>query len=291
MAGREEGRLVQTQQTGTRSFNYDVAEALAPTWEARREDIEQITAPVRRWLIDALGPGPGETVLELAAGVGDTGFEAARMIGEDGRLISSDFSPAMVDAARRRGAELGLGNVDYRVLDAERIALDADSVDGVLCRYGYMLMDDPAAALSETRRVLRPRGRLALAVWGPPERNPFFAIAGTVLVRQGHLPPPDPSEPGIFFLAGEERLSALLAQAGFRGVRIEHVPVGFAFPDLDAYLALVSDTAGPVAMALRGLSAGEREALTGAVADACRPFFREDGYAFPGLTIVAMASA
>ena len=78
----------------------------------------------------------------------------------------------MVDAARRRGAELGLENVDYRVLDAERMDLPDASVDGVLCRYGYMLMADPAAALAETRRVLKPGGRLSFAVVGAPEQQP-----------------------------------------------------------------------------------------------------------------------
>jgi ubiquinone/menaquinone biosynthesis C-methylase UbiE len=66
-------------------------------------------------------------------------LDAAAVVGEQGRLISTDFSAAMVAAARRRGAERGLGNVESRVMDAERIELEADSVDGVLCRFGYML--------------------------------------------------------------------------------------------------------------------------------------------------------
>jgi ubiquinone/menaquinone biosynthesis C-methylase UbiE len=144
-------------------------------------------------MITELAPRPGDTVLELAAGVGDTGFEAAAILGDGGRLISTDFSPAMVEAARRRGAELGLQNVEYRVMDAERLELDPNSVDGVLCRYGYMLMPDPAAAFAETRRVLRPGGRLVLAVWGAPERNPFFSIMAMNLVQRGHIPPPEPS--------------------------------------------------------------------------------------------------
>ena len=106
-------------------------------------DLEDVSAPVRQWLLTELAPRPGDTVLELAAGVGDTGFEAAAIVGERGRLLSTDFSPAMVEAARRRGNELGVENVEYRVMDAERIELDADSVDGVLCRFGYMLMADP----------------------------------------------------------------------------------------------------------------------------------------------------
>ena len=99
---------------------YEVAQTIAPGWERQRARIETIVAPVRAWMLGELAPEPGDTVLELAAGVGDTGFEAAAIIGERGRLLSTDFSPEMVDAARRRGAELGLGNVDHRVLDAER---------------------------------------------------------------------------------------------------------------------------------------------------------------------------
>jgi SAM-dependent methyltransferase len=128
---------------------YEIAEAIAPTWERRRAEVEEVSTPVREWMLRQLRPREGDTVLELAAGVGETGFEAAGIVGEHGRLITSDFSPAMLDAARRRGTELGVKNVEYRVIDAERIKLDADSVDGVLCRFGYMLMADPAAALAE----------------------------------------------------------------------------------------------------------------------------------------------
>ena len=114
-------------------------------------------------MLKALGPEPGQTILELAAGTGETGFAAARAIGPDGRLISTDFAPEMVAAARRASERLGLANVEHREMDAERMDLDDDSVDGVLCRWGYMLMADPATALAETRRVLRP-ARAAVAV-------------------------------------------------------------------------------------------------------------------------------
>jgi len=107
----------------------------------------------------------------------------------------------MLAAARRRWSELGLANVEYRVIDAEHVDLDTDSEDGVPCRFGYMLLADPAAAFAETRRVLRPDGRAALAVWAPPERNPFFTAIMMVLVQRGHLNPPEPNGPGPFALA------------------------------------------------------------------------------------------
>ena len=269
---------------------YEMAEAIAPGWERWRARIEDVTAPVRAWMLAELAARPGDTVLELAAGAGDTGFEAAAVLGERGRLISTDFSPAMLDVARRRAAELGLGNVDCRLMDAERVELDAGAVDGVLCRFGYMLMPDPAAALAETRRVLRPGGHLALAVWGAPERNPWITIGFGLLVEHGHLPPPDPGDPGPFAMADDEGTRALLADAGFPSVRTEEIPVRFAFRDLDDYTTFSTDTGGPAALALRGMPEHEREALRAQLHAAFAPFEAGGRYELPGVALAAVAS-
>jgi len=274
-----------------RSAMYEIAEVIAPTWERRRAEVEEVSRPVREWMVRELGPRDGDTVLELAAGLGETGFDAGAMVGHRGHLISSDFSPAMLDAARRRGAERSVGNVEYRVIDAERIELDDDSVDHVLCRFGYMLMADPAAALAETRRVLRPGGRLTLAVWGPPERNPFFAILGINLTTRGLIPPPEPPPaPGLFNMASAERTTALLNGAGFVDVRTEEVPVRFRLRDLDEYIGLVADTAGPLGLALRGLSDPELADVKAEVEESFGRFAAGTGYRLPGLTLCALAS-
>ena len=268
---------------------YEIAEAIAPGWERWRARIEETTTPVREWMLRELAPRTGDRVLELAAGAGDTGFEAASIVGERGRLISTDFSPAMVEVARRRGAELGLANVDYRVMDAERVELDADSVDGVLCRFGYMLMPDPSAALAETRRVLRPGGRLALAVWSAPERNPWITIGFGLLVERGHMPPPEPGAASPFAMASEEQTRALLEGAGFTAVRTEEIPVRFAFRDIDDYTTFTTDTGGPAALVLRGLPEDEREALKTQLGAAFAPFGGDGGYELPGVALTAVA--
>jgi ubiquinone/menaquinone biosynthesis C-methylase UbiE len=115
---------------------------MAPGWHARREEMRQWSHPISQWMIRKLDPQPGDTLLELAAGLGDTGLMAARRVGESGRIIITDFAPEMVAAARRRAQEVGVENAEFRTLDAERMDLEADSVDGVLCRWGYMLMID-----------------------------------------------------------------------------------------------------------------------------------------------------
>jgi SAM-dependent methyltransferase len=275
---------------GYRRTSHEVWQAMAPGWERWRAQLADALTPVREWLIGELGAQPGETVLELGAGTGETGFEAAAILGQDGRLLSTDFSAEMVEVARRRGTELGLGNVDYRVIDAERIELDSRSVDGVLCQSIYMLAAEPAAALAETRRVLRTGGRLALSVWGAPERNTWASIAGMILVERGHMPPPEPGAPGVFSMASDERTRGLLDGAGFGSVRTEEVPVRFAFQGLDDYEQWVIDVTGPFAIVVRGLPEDERGVLRARLREAFAPFATDSGYELPGVALCAIAS-
>jgi ubiquinone/menaquinone biosynthesis C-methylase UbiE len=263
---------------------------MALGWGEWAAEMEGANAPVRAWLLRELDPRPGDTMLELSAGAGETGFEIARLLGDDGRLISSDFASEMVDVAQRRGNELGLRNVEYRVIDAERIELPDDSVDGVLCRYGYMLVADPARAFAETRRVLRPGGRLALAVWSSAEDNPWASIAGRLLVERGQLRPPEPGAPGIFALADEDRLRMLLSAAGFTSVRVEQVPITFRFPNVDDYVAWATNTAGALAMVLRGFDESQRAAFAADLDELFAPFAAEGEYRFPGVALCAAAS-
>jgi ubiquinone/menaquinone biosynthesis C-methylase UbiE len=153
----------------------------ASKWYEQRSPMLAASRPIHEWLVQHLEPSDGLRVLEIAAGPGDTGFLAAERLGA-GRLVSTDLAPSMVDAARRRGAELGVTNADYQVLDAQAMDLGDASFDGVICRWGFMLMPDPAAAFRECRRVLVPGGRLVFAVFTGPDENPFASIPARILV-------------------------------------------------------------------------------------------------------------
>src|SRR3954452_12965488 len=158
----------------------------AKAWEAHAEQMRRATMPVSQWMIDAIGPQPGDSLLELAAGPGETGFLAAELIRPGGTLICSDVSPEMLSVAQRRAEELGLDNVRFKQIDADSsIDIEAASIDGVLCRWGYMLMADPNTALRETRRVLKPGGRVALAAWAAADDNPWVSILGRELTARG----------------------------------------------------------------------------------------------------------
>jgi ubiquinone/menaquinone biosynthesis C-methylase UbiE len=273
-----------------RRTSYEISQAIAPGWERWRARLETAMTPVRMWMVGELAAKPGATVLELAAAAGDTGFQVAKELGDDGRLISTDFSPAMLDVGRRQAAELGIRNVDFRVMDAESLELGTNLVDGVLCRFGYMLMADTAAALTETRRVLRPGGHLALAVWAAPERNPFVTVIVSSLVERGHVPPLGESLPTPFSMASPDRTRALLEGAGFSVLTVDEIPIEFRFRDVDEYVSFMSDTTGPIAIALQKLSAQDRKTVAATVENVLGTFETNGEYAIPGAVLVAAAS-
>jgi SAM-dependent methyltransferase len=237
-------------------------------WEERREWLLEITGSVNDWIVEQIDPQPGQTILDIAAGTGDLGFAAAERVGDGGRVITTDFAPDMVEAARRNGERRGLANVEYQVMDAERMPLGDDSVDSVVSRWGYMLMADPAAALAETRRVMRDGGTLGFAVWQTPDRNPWAAIPGMTLVQRGHMPPPEPGAPGIFAMGDRDRVAELVTGAGFADLRIEELTFEWRYAGSELW-DMLNRLAGPMAAVIKELTVLEqqetREAIEGAL--------------------------
>lgn len=258
---------------------------MAAGWEDRNEWMIRVTAPVSEWIVDHADPRPGSTILEVAAGPGDLGFRVAERIGDAGRLISTDFAPQMVDTARRLGTARGIENVEHRVLDAERMDLEDGSVDGVVCRWGFMLMADPPAALRETRRVLRDGAPLAFAVWATPDRNPWAAVPAMTLVQLGHMPPPEPGAPGIFAMGDPDRIRELVTGAGFDEPQIDAIEFEFRYSDADDVWGSLVGLAGPFAAVIEKLDEGERDATRAAIMESLAPFRNEDGsYAAPAMS-------
>jgi ubiquinone/menaquinone biosynthesis C-methylase UbiE len=264
----------------------DIGDFVAAAWERHRELLFEGQRQVSEWLVDEIDPEPGQTILELAAGPGETGFLAAERIGADGHLISTDVSPGMVDAARRGAEARGLGNVEFRVMDAQHIELPDDSVDAVLSRFGVMLMSEPGTALREANRVLEDGGRLAYVVWGPPDRNPWLTVLVGAVLQTGHAPPGDPFGPGgVFSLAEPDANRALLEGAGFSDVRIEEIPGAMRYDDFDHYWNVQSSVSGPLAVLIASLPAGDVDAIKGVLEPSVKPFSTEDGLRIPSLAI------
>jgi len=263
----------------------------AKGWEARADWFRAATMPVSAWLVEALDPQPGATVLELAAGIGDVGFLAAELLKPGGALITSDFAPEMLAAAQRRAAQQGIDNVRFRQMDAN-LPLDqpAASLDGVLCRWGYMLLNDGEDALRETRRVLKQDGRVALAVWCPPERNQWSAAGVRVLAARG-LTERLGAGPGQFNWSPAGELEEHLAAAGFVDYRSEEIDFALRYDSVDGWWVAMTQVSSIVAAVDERIDHATRSDVLADLERAAEPFLQaDDSLVIPAAARVAVAT-
>jgi SAM-dependent methyltransferase len=265
----------------------------AAGWDAHAAQFNRDAMAVTSWMVDALAPQPGHVLLELAAGTGDVGLLAAETVRPGGELIVSDFVPEMLSAAQRRAEALGLDNVRFKQIDADLpFDIPAAGLDGVLSRWGYHLLADPEAALRETRRVLRPGGRLALSAWTGPEENPWTWLPQRALIERGLIEAADPGAPGQFAWAPEGLIAEQLDAAGFVEHRVEPLEFTQRFPSLQDWWDAQTARSMRTADAVRGLDADTRAAVLDELSEAVAPYASGDGaLAFPARTWVAAAEA
>jgi ubiquinone/menaquinone biosynthesis C-methylase UbiE len=179
-------------------------DSVAPGWESNAEFVDGHLAAATDLLLEGLGVGPGDEVLELACGPGGAGLAAAELVGPDGRVVLADVAAAMVDVAARRAA--GLVQIETMVCDQAAIAAPGVSFDAALTRHGLMFATDPAAAVAEAVRVLRPGGRYGAITWGPRESNPWLGIILDSVGEQFGVAFPPPGVAGPFSLDEPEKL-------------------------------------------------------------------------------------
>ncbi len=267
-------------------------ERAASGWEARRAAMQESAAPVSQALVDRLDPSAGDIVVEVAAGLGDTGLLAAERVVPDGRVLLTDGAEAMVDAARRNIEARGITNAEARVMEAEWLDLSAATVDRLLSRWGYMLLSDPEAALRDARRVLRPGGRIALAVWAPIAENPWIGVTQSALLERGLAQQPAPGAPGMFALAAPGAVDELLGAAGFSDVGVEPVDFSWRAESRDAWWEHQRQISISLGALLERLTPAEHYELRDAIDAGYAPYVAEDGsLALPARALVAWADA
>lgn len=261
--------------------------SVAPAWGEHAEYADARGAAVTRRMLELSAPRPGERVLELACGAGGVGLAAAEWVAPGGEVVLSDVVPEMTTIAAARAAARGLGNVTTRVLDLERIEEPDGSYDVVLCREGLMFAPDPARAAREIRRVLRPGGRVALAVWGPRDRNPWLGAVLDAVGAQLGAPVPPPGVPGPFSLGDSDELAALLSGAGLSDVSVGELPAPLRAASFDEWWERTSALAGPLAKVLASLSDDALDAVRARARAAIGAYETPDGLELPGVTLLA----
>jgi ubiquinone/menaquinone biosynthesis C-methylase UbiE len=264
---------------------------VADRWAEHADYVDERSAQLTAEMLDRVALAPGHRVLELACGPGGAGLAAAALVVPGGEVVLSDVAVEMTLVAAARARTRGLTNISVRVHDLEHIDEPDASYDVVLCRDGLMLVPDPACAAREIQRVLRPGGRVALAVWGPRKRNPWLSIMFDAVSAQFGCPVPPDGIPGPFSLEDADKLAALLIESGVSRVEVSEVSVPLRAGSFEEWWTGRCDLAGPLTKILASAPLAARAAIEARAREATRPYETRDGLEFPGVALIAAGSA
>lgn len=256
-------------------------------WEKYRDTIRGMFAPVTQALIkDAAITAPA-VVLDVAMGPGEPTLSIAQRIGSQGRVVGTDPVPEMVEAARREGNRQGLRNASFEVAFAESLPFPPDSFDAVVSRFGVMFFASPVDSFREWLRVLKPNGRIAVAVWHFAEKNPFHYVVAQVVQRYVHSPPPAPDSPDAFRFASPGKLQAVLSAAGVAATSERLLRFSIqASMSVEKFWTLRSEMSEKLRTKLATLSQEQVAALKGEVIDALTAYASDRGVSFPAEVLI-----
>jgi SAM-dependent methyltransferase len=240
--------MTDAPASNTDQIDYWNAQA-GDVWARLQDELDRQLEPLGRAAITALDPRPGEQILDIGCGCGQSTLALAEAVGPQGAVIGADISRPMLDIARARLAE----QPQARLLEADvqTYPFPRQSLDAVFSRFGVMFFEDPTAAFANVRAALKPGGRIAFVCWRGMMENPWMTIP--LLAALQKLPPPTPPQPGApgpFAFADPERVRAVLDGAGFEAVEIRPHDTPIGGNDLDASVRMALRI-GPLGALLR----------------------------------------
>ncbi len=252
-------------------------DSAAPGWKQWASTIEAGAHGVNERLLDMARLEAGQKVLDIATGYGEPLVSALERIGPAGSAVATDLSPEMLALTRDRVAALGFTNVAFHETSGETLNIPETGFDAALCRWGLMLMADPDACLQRVHALLKPGGRVAMAVFSEPQHSPWLAIAGMTVRREVGVGPPSPGEPNIFRLADAVDLQRRFRMAGFSEIALEQVRGTCVYDSPEVYTRFMRDVARDIVRLLEGQTSERQEAVWGSVAEAVRPYQGTNG--------------
>ena len=216
--------------------------------------------PMADEMIRLLAPLGNESVLDVAAGTGEPGLTIAEMI-PGGKVTITDLAEDMLAVANEMAAQRNITNIETVACDVSAMPFGNESFDAVSCRFGFMFFPDMNLAAKEMYRVLKPGGRIAVAVWDAAENNQWVTTMGFTINKHLGIAPPAPGEPGIFRCAQHGLMADILMQAGFKDAIEVDVKGRNEYEDAAAYWNMTTELAAPFAHALNNASAEMRDTI------------------------------
>jgi ubiquinone/menaquinone biosynthesis C-methylase UbiE len=262
----------------------------ADWWSAGHAARQQTLGAATEMMLDMANIQPGSRVLDVAAGTGESTLMAARRIGPTGNVLAADNSASMLKVAAEAARKEGLTNVETRVMNAENLALEPDSFDAVISRMALMLFPNPAKALAEMRRVVKPGGKVAAIVFSALEKNPYHGIVFGIVQRLGNIPPPAPGEPWMYALGDPRVLEDVYKRAGFLNVSVQPVPIQRRFASSAEAIERMRNSAGDLRELVSRLNEAERERAWVEIEEQLRRFERSNGLEVPGEVLIGVGT-
>jgi ubiquinone/menaquinone biosynthesis C-methylase UbiE len=249
----------------------------AAGWQQHWAIWERAAQHVNVRLIELAHVDAGQRVLDIATGLGEPAFTAARRVGPTGWVVATDVSSQMLALAQEGANRFGLQNMEFRAMDAEEPDLPAHTFQAILCRWGLMFLPHLSTALHKLRRLLVPGGWFAAAAWGPAKRAPAMGLPMGIIRQTLALPLPPAGTLGAFSLADAGLLERTFTQAGFTAVHTEWLTVTFEYASVEEFIQERQATSANTRAMLAAASAPEQEAIWQAVTAAVRPYATGEG--------------
>ena len=261
-----------------------------PTWVEENARLDAMLEPLGRAALEKAAIAPGQRVLDVGCGAGQTTLEIAARVGAEGSALGVDISAPLLALARERAQARGLAQVSFEQADAQVEPLH--DFDVVFSRYGVMFFADPVEAFANLRRALAPGGRMTFVCWRAVTENPWIRDPMLALAQHLELPAPKPGAPGPFSLADPERLRKVLERARFTDVVLDPLDMSLQLgggTSLDDALAFVTRV-GPTASLLRE-HPEVLPAATESLRAALEPHLGPEGVRMPSASWIVSARA
>jgi len=284
--------MIPDSRTGVAAFKHETR----AQWDDAAAGWDKPGPEIRNWLciptdamMEMAGIGPGQSVLDVAAGAGDQTLDIAERVGTTGAVVATDISAGILEYARENADRAGHRNVRIHVADAADLALEDAKFDAAVCRLGLMFLPDPLAGLTEIHRVLKPGGRFCSIVFAGPDMNPCLRILMATATRHAGIAPRDPFQPGGLVSLGKPGLmDDLFQRAGFRAVATTRMDCPFRLPTTADYLNFIRDSARPILQMLASLDDARRAAAWADIAAQLEVYQTAEGWIGPNALLLTL---
>jgi SAM-dependent methyltransferase len=278
-----------TEPDGRDGGTYGSTEA-TEGWRRSGAARAKVLGPITERMLDLARIQVGGRVLDVAAGTGEQTLLAARRVGPNGFVLATDVSARMLAVAAEAARQVGLTNIETRLMDARTLDLEPESFDAAISRVALMLIPERAKALTGICRALRPGWKLAAVVLATAAECPFLATPLAIAARRAGTPAAPFGDPGMFALGEAVILRAAFERAGLREVGVETVSLQRRFASLAAAVQNCRDILPEISELMAHQSQAEQDAAWTEIEQALRQFETGDGFMAPQTYLIGVGT-